>query len=224
MIILLPGFDSLDDFLKFGTDIDLEISRECRICGGRLWRNGYTTRICLSLKVCARIEVPRVLCRNCGRTSTCLFDFLVPHKQYEGAVQVEYVSQYLETDRTYREVAWSDVDGDNDDAEASVSRAFRAVEEACESAEAFLQQVQQELVENQTTVPELDAEVCKATKKRDKQKKMELLLLAIRLAKRFCACCLHSWVLIKRYISHGYLLRQLDFRLSAPRTLKHPLF
>lgn len=224
MIILLPGFDSLVEFLKFGTFSEFEIPKECRYCGGRLWRNGYATRICLSLKVCARIVVPRVMCRDCRRTGTCLFDFLVPYKWYEGAVQLEYVCQYLESESTYRDVAWSDVDGDNDDAEASVSRAFRAVEDACESAEIFLQQVQQELIENKESVPELDATVLKAARRREKQRKIVFLSLAIRLAQGFCGRCAHSWILIKRYMSNRYLLCQLGFRLSAPRALKQPLF
>lgn len=224
MIILLRGFSSLEEFLKFERIDEIEIPSECRECRGKLWRNGYTTRICLSLNVCARIVIPRVVCVDCRKTGTCLFDFLASYKRYEGAVRLEYVSQYLETGKTYRDVAWGEADGDNDDAEASVSRAYRAVEESCDSAEIFMQQVQQELIENQVEVPELDVEPVKATRKEKKQRQMFFLKLAMRLAKNFCGCLLHSWLQLRRYISTGYSLRQLGFWLSAPRTLKQPLF
>jgi hypothetical protein len=223
MIILLSGISSLVEFLKLER-IEPEIPKECRACGGRLWRNGSATRICLSFNICARIIVPRVVCVDCRKTGTCLFDFLAPHKRYEGAVRLEYVSQYLETEKTYRDVAWGDADGDNVDAEASVSRAFRAMEEACDSAEIFLQQVQQELVESGEKVPELDVEPIKATRAEKKQRQLVVLTLAMQLAKRFCGCCVHSWLLLRRHISAGYPLRQLGFRLSAPRTLKQRLF
>ncbi len=224
MIILLRGFSSLEEFLKFERIEEIEIPSECRECRGKFWRNGYTTRICLSFSVCARIVVPRVVCADCRKTGTCLFDFLMPYKRYEGAVRLEYVSQYLETGKTYRDVAWGDADGDNNDAEASVSRAYRAVEEACDSAEIFIQQLQQELIENGVKVPELDVEPIKATRTEKKQKQMYFLKLAMLLAKEFCGCCAHSWLLLWRYISEGYSLHQLGFQLSAPRTLKQPLF
>jgi len=223
MIILLLGISTLMEFLNLER-IELEIPKECRARGGRLWRNGYSTRICLSLNVCARIVVPRVVCVDCRKTGTCLFDFLAPYKQYEGAVRLEYASEYLETDKTYRDIAWGEADGDNEDAEASVSRVFRAVEEACDSAEIFIQQVQQELVESGVEVPELDVEPAKVTMKGKKQRQIVLLRLAMRLAKKFCGCCMHSWLLLRRYMSAGYPLCQLGFQLSAPRTLKQPLF
>jgi hypothetical protein len=146
------------------------------------------------------------------------------YKRYEGSVRLGYVSEYLETGKTYRDVAWGDADGDNNDAEASVSRAYRAVEEACDSAEIFMQQVQQELIENGVEVPELDVEPIKATSNEKKQRQMFFLKLAMRLAKNSCGCCVHSWLVLRRHISTGYSLRQLGFWLSAPRTLKQPLF
>src|SRR5271167_805014 len=142
------GIRSLLDFLILGDDLVIEIPKVCPACGGRLWRNGSYYRSCLSLDVCARILVPRVVCQDCGKSGTCLFEFLTPYKQYEGAVRVAYVDKYLEPDETYRDVAWCEEDGDREDAEASLSRAYRAVDEACASAELLLQQVQQECVDN----------------------------------------------------------------------------
>ncbi len=212
------------EFLTLGNELEIKIQRECFLCGGNLWRNGYSHRIVLSLNVCVRLVVPRVVCSGCRKTGTCLYDFLVPYKRYEAAVHAEYVKAYLTTEASYRDVAWSDLDGDNLDAEASLSRAFRAVGEACDSGEVFLQQVQQGLVEQQIEVPELDAEWVKPVQSGSKLQRLFFLFIAMLLAARFCSECRDSWLFVRRYISLGYSLKQLGFRLSAPQTLQQTLF
>lgn len=215
------------EFLTSEEKPEMEVPRECSECGGNLWRNGYSSRIACSLNVCARFLVPRVVCAECRRSSTCLYDFLLPYKRYEESVHSEYVKRYMTTDESYREVAWGDMDGDNVDAAASLSRVFRAVAEACTSAEMFLQHVQQELVQLRIAVPELDAEWVKPVQTGKKLEQLFFLFYAIVLAMTFCGGYTHRWSLLRRHISvrrsSGYSLRYLDFRLSAPQTLQHPL-
>ena len=215
------------EFLLSGEDLVIETPRVCPECEGRLWRNGSYYRSCMSLDVCARIVVPRVVCPECRKSGTCLFEFLSPYKRYEGAVSVLYVDRYLEPEETYRGVGWCEEDGDRGDAEASLSRAYRAVDEACASAELLLQQVQQECVENGTEIPELEGQVMQRQNRARTNKKAEQLSFlsdAIRLIKRVCSGWSHHWLNLRRNMSRGYTLKRLGFQMSGPQTLKHPLF
>jgi len=142
-------------------------------------------------------------------------------------VRVLYVERYLEPEATYSDVAWCEEDGDRDDAEASLSRAYRAVDEACASAELLLQQIQQECVEDGVEVPELEGQVMQQQNRartNNKAEQLGFLCDAIRLVKRVCSGWSHHWLNLRWHMSRGYTLRQLGFPMSGPQTLKHPLF
>lgn len=203
------------------------MQRICPECGGRLWKNGFYRRICLTLQFCVSLKIQRVLCKNCCKSGSCLYEFLIPYKQYEGSLQALYVDEFLNSNSTYREAAWCDEDGERNDAEASLSRAYRAVSDACESAELLLLQVQQICVESNVIIPEIENEVIPQQNRArtpNKARLLSLLMLLLQLIRRLDLRIKPAWLCLKKYMSRGYTLLRLGFQLSGPQSLKQALF
>lgn len=227
MIILQKGFESIEEYLSHTGEESGEIQRECPECGGRLWKNGSYRRVCLTLQFCVVLRIQRVICKNCGKSGSCLYEFLIPYKRYEGSIQALYVHQLFQSNSTYRNAAWCDEDGERNDAEASLSRAYRAVSDACDSAENLLQQIQQVCIEEGVVIPEIERKVTTQQKRArtlTKKRLLGFLVLVLQLLGRLGLKVKPSWVSVKKYMSRGYALPELGFRLSAPQTLKQALF
>lgn len=227
IVVLQTGISSLEQFLLQGQKSKVKIPSECQDCQGKLWKHGTYERTCRTLFVFVFVVIQRALCKECGKTVSCLYEFLTPYKQYDESVRSRYVEKYLEPGATYRDAAWGDEDGDRADAEASVSRAYRAVKEAGESAELMVQQIQQECVEAGMPIPEMEREETQQelyARTDRKARQLGLLILAMWLARLVSGECRPSWLMLKVYMSCGYTLCNLGFRLSGPQSLKQALF
>ena len=192
----------------------------CPSCSRRLWRHGTHSRRCRSLTVCAVLVVTRLLCSRCGKTFSLLPSFLEPRKRYERAVNEEYVSKVM-NDSTYREAAWSEDDGDNQDAAASLSRAFRAGERACQNATEHLLETQQVLldadVEPEQIHCEPDCSSSERARSQQKQKQLCALSQVFGLLQRWFAD--HEGAICAAYRS-----LDLGFPLPTPHAMQHALF
>jgi hypothetical protein len=80
---------------------------------GRLWRHGHYERF-LRSKSCELqpIQILRLRCSKCGKSQACLFDFMVPYRQYSAEALGELVWPYLSKKQmTYEEFEWASEDG-----------------------------------------------------------------------------------------------------------------
>lgn len=223
MIILVLGIKTLEEYLK---DINVvEVPDECNDCGRGLWRNGYYKRKVLSLREDSEeIWIPRLWCPDCRISFSCLFEFLIPYKQYILPVLWRYTEQILEG-KSLRETAWSEEDGDREDAEASVSRVYRAVDDACKLVDKAIQKMHEKLQKEGVKLEELRSRIEKfSVKSEEKQKKLNLLAYANRLYKRFWGDAETGLLLFWSRVSGRYGKSNLGYRLSAPQTLKQQPF
>lgn len=78
-----------------------------------MWRHGHYERFFRSYSCDLKpIEILRLRCSKCGKSQACLFDFMVPHRQYCAEELGERVWPYLsEKEMTYEEFEWASEDG-----------------------------------------------------------------------------------------------------------------
>jgi transposase-like protein len=217
-MIPVAAANTLTEYLTSQSNDPEEVS--CPSCNRRLWRHGTHSRKCRSLTVCAVLVVTRLLCSRCGKTFSLLPSFLEPRKRYERAVNEEYVSKVMKN-HTYREAAWSEEDGDNQDAAASLSRAFRAGERACQNATEHLLETQQVLldadVEPEQIHCEPDCSSSNRARSQVKQRQLRVLNQVFALLQRWFGDC--EGAICAAYRSLG-----LGFRLPTPHAMQHALF
>jgi hypothetical protein len=194
----------------------------CPLCSGRLWAHGSRVRTAENLKVCVLVEIVRKLCPRCNRTFSLIPDFLEAGKRFSKEVSEEYVTALVFDDATYRSVAWSDDDMEREDASASLSRVFRAVEEAANAASSLLMELHQKqlALDESTDDHEPDSKQCRATRMARAPGKARLLqvleVLFSMLAQTVGAN--------RRSICARYRRLVLDFRFPTPPAMKHKLF
>jgi len=80
---------------------------------GRLWRHDQYERFFRSYSCDLRpIQILRLRCSKCGKSQACLFDFMVPYRQYGAEELGELVWPYLSGKKiTYEEFEWDSKDG-----------------------------------------------------------------------------------------------------------------
>lgn len=194
----------------------------CPVCAGRLWAHGKRLRVAETLTVCVLIEIVRKLCPRCNRTFSLLPDFLEAGKRFAREVAEEYVIALFLEDGTYRDIAWSEVDGEREDASASLSRVCRAVAQATSEAPVLLLAMQQDLVLRGESFEEYECEfrpskVIRAARTSRKARLLEVLHVLLLILER-------TFGRSRQAICAGYRRLYLDFRLPTPHTMKHQLF
>ncbi len=220
MIILIPSANSLKEYLE--EEKKTPEPGFCPRCTGKLWRHGKRFRVGESLKLCSVLEIQRALCSPCRKTFSLLPRFLETGKRFERAVRENYVAEFESGEKTYREVAWSEEDADREDAAASVSRTFRAVQEAVEVATELTLEAQGQLIESQTelqkdlgTTDTTQAEArAKSACKRDLLKTLRYLFVLLN--QIFCNG--------SSPICHAYRALNLGFRLPTPHSMQQAPF
>jgi len=224
MIIPVFGVKSIEEYL---TDIFVvELPEKCFDCGRNLWRHGAYSRKALTLDGApVAVWIPRLWCPDCRVSISCLYEFLIPFKQYVLTVFWTYVNHVIEKSYSLREAAWSEEDGDREDAGASVSRAFRAMDEAGKWADQALRRMQEKLVEEGIKWDEMELHVkSPVARSADKQRRLDLLAYANALYKRFWGDASAGLLLFWSRTSSRYASSNLGYWLSAPQSLKHPPF
>src|ERR1700729_2726791 len=116
MIIQVEGAGSLAEYRVNPDSFVMDGLKECKRCQGALWRHGKYERKVKSQESELEVWVPRLKCRACRITYSCLFSFMVPFKRYEAAVLDLYVEGYIHEECTYRDAAWTAEDGERADA------------------------------------------------------------------------------------------------------------
>ncbi len=222
MIIFIPAAKTLVDFLDL--DETLEIPNSCPECENSLWRHGKRYRVCESLQMCVRLEIQRLLCNRCRKTFSLMPTFLEPGIRFERQVTEIYISEFSERESTYREVAWSESDGERNDASASVSRVFRSVSRAlthvAEDVLNFHQQTLKSLCShnhNPTITGEENSTTAPSVKSQSKQQQLKLLTLLLTQLRRLFGN-------EERAICFAYRSLCLGFPLPTPHCLQHALF
>ena len=220
MIIFVPGPNTLVDFLKL--DTVLEVPRDCPGCRRVLWRHGWRLRICESLQICARLEIPRLFCFGCNTTFSVFPPFLEPGSRFERSVSEQYLLGFAFSAGSYCELAWGDDDGDREDAAASVSRAFRAVSKAAIEAGRSLLALHQSLVQpgHSLDLNSLSTKVTAPVRQiKNEQKRLQISALVTLLS------------LLRQLfdddhtkICDAYRALRLGFRLPTPHTMQYALF
>lgn len=87
---------------------------ECRgVKAGCLWRHTWYERFFRNeFRELKPIRILRLRCSKCGKTQACLFDFLVPYRQYSPELLGEHIWPYLlDGLMTYEEFEWNSADG-----------------------------------------------------------------------------------------------------------------
>ncbi len=199
----------------------IEIPRSCPCCVGKLWKHGRFRRIAKDLTRQFLVEVLRLFCAACRVTFSLLPDFLDSKKMYTRDVREQYVQKFVFDGESYREVAWSDIDGEREDASASLSRVFRSIEECSEAASEMYLQLQESALED--GLVDHDVEIALQSRNevsaRSAQKRVninvlcEVFKLLVRIKERG-----------RLKISAGYRQRALVYRLPTPQRMKHLLF
>lgn len=192
----------------------------CPVCVRLLWSHGTRFRVCKSLELCAVLKIKRWLCPNCSKTFSLLPAFIEEYKRFERRVRESYVVAYCSEKLTYRELAWKD--SEQDDAEASLSRGFRAVGEAASESQEMLLAVQEHLVKAGVateSVPFVEESAPAETKEGAKQKPQQLSYL-----RRLFCLLRHFFGGSERAICAAYRSLCLGFRLPTPHTLQQALF
>jgi Domain of unknown function (DUF6431) len=218
MSIQVSSADTLIEHLKGETKV-VETAH-CPACERLLWSHGTRLRVCKSLQVCAVIEIKRGLCPNCNKTYSLLPVFIESQKRFERQVSERYVFQNSMEMRTYRELAWQD--SESDDAEASVSRSFRAVAEAAVKSKEMLLGLQEHLVERGAeleVVPVVDEQplAAQSCKSEDKGHRLSYL-------RRLFCLLKHYFGETERAICRAYRSLCHHNRLSTPHKLQQGLF
>src|SRR5262249_12518740 len=201
----------------------------CPQCGTELWRHGQFFRVAQNLVVCALIAIPRLFCKTCRGTFSLLHEFLAPHKRYVADVQATYVTSYMGSSASYRETAWAEHDGERQDAEASLSRAYRAVNEACELAVELVFEAQRRLVNSDIAVSEKLPEPVQypnslRSESHQKHRQLNQLSYLFRLLSHFATRKVEAESEKPAEICAAYRRLALEFRLSTPQSLKQALF
>jgi len=162
-------------------------------------------------------------------TFSILHDFLAPQKRYVADVQATYVTSYIRGETSYREVAWAEDDREREDAEASLSRSYRAVDEACRRALELLFRAQRGLVSSVTDLlcePTETGEERWGRRAKSQQKRDQLNLLSylFRLLSHVLEKKAEPEIDWSAGIFAKYRGLTLGFRLSTPQSLKQALF
>lgn len=192
----------------------------CPLCGRILQSHATRVRGCKSLEVCAILQIKRGLCPDCNKTFSLLPTFIEEYKRFERGVQEQYVSTYSSEKLTYRELAWKD--SEQDDAEASLSRGFRAVAEAATESKVMLLELQAQLMEMGVTcesVPVVEESTTPKGKESSNQKPQQLSYL-----RRLFCLLQHFFGDEKGAICCAYRSLCLGFRLPTPHKLQQALF
>lgn len=230
MIIPASGFLTLEEYRANSEKVILDTPRQCPKCKKNLWKHGSYQRTAKDLtgSSCV-VTVPRLICSGCSLTISCLFDFLVPFKRYVAGGLLRYIVTYAQQETTYRDVAWGEHDGSNTDAEASLSRAFRAVAEACKLSSELVQRVQRACLEagvDLMAAAQLPVRAANSDRAQsaEKAKGLELLSYAISLTSQLCPDVLQQFFWCRQEIFGAYHSGWQFLRLSAPQSLKQALF
>lgn len=149
-----------------------------------------------------------------------LQDFLVPYKRLAAAVQECLTIDYMQSDSVMRAVAWAD-EADEANASTSLSRVYRAVDEACDTAVEVMLEVQQSVIQAGVSLEKcVEAETVqpqKEGKTNGKQVRLKVLAAVFSELGKLCRGESES-------IRSAYRALMLVFRFPTPHRLKHALF
>ncbi len=217
-IISLTAPEALTEY--FESDIASNQPNSCPECNHKLWKHGKRVRVCETLQMCFRLEIPRFICASCRKTLSKLPDFLEAGKRFTRAVREKYLVEFYKNEITYRELAWED--DDREDASASVSRAFRAVENGLERIGEHVLALHEQTVETglafaSKTVSFQSPASTERTSNQLKVRKLELLRYLFNSLNRYFGSD-------ERAICGAYRSLCLGFRLPTPHWMQHTPF
>lgn len=145
-IIAVKQFEDLSAFEASGKEFVVPRPVRCPEGCDSVMRGhtGYERGVIDERGVKRMIFVKRFLCSStaCGKTVSCLFDFLIPYARFTIQAVAGYVEEYLGTETTYEELAWTK----EQTGLASKSSIWRWVHRLAERAERLSRAVQQEAV------------------------------------------------------------------------------
>jgi hypothetical protein len=194
-IIAVKQFEDLAAFEKSGKEFAVPRPSRCpKGCDSVMRRHtGYERGAFDERGVKRMIFVERFLCSStaCGKTVSCLFDFLIPYVQFTIQAVAGYVEEYLSTETTYEELAWTKEQAGL----ASKSSIWRWVHRLAERAEKLSRAVQQEAVLSNVDNAQIEPIVVtcpNSYKARKERKAIELSAGAacMALAERLLVCFL----------------------------------
>lgn len=220
MIIYIPAAKTLVDYIEL--DESLEGPDSCPECAHSLWKHGKRKRFCEGFQICARLEIQRLFCKGCRKTFSLMPTFLESGIRFERLVAESHVSTFTENESTYRAVAWSEIDDEQEDASASVSRVFRSVSRALERITENILSLHQQTPEalclhNPAFVGKESSTPSTFARSQSKQQQLKLLMLLLsQLRTRFCSD--------KRVICEAYRSLCLGYPLPTPHCLQQALF
>jgi hypothetical protein len=229
LILPVPGFSGVVDYLQRAEDYVIESPEACLACGGSLWSHGTYRRRVEGFSVCILLAVPRWICKVCRKSLSLLFDFVLPGKKFSAEVSATYVEEYAMNESSYRKAAWGEHDLDRDDAESSTARAFRAVSDACGSVDEMLMAVQQACTDaavNLIGEPFEEVQCPNSSNAKSEKKRIRLNRLSylFGMLSRFLHVPTVAMLEKNAAISAAYRKLFLGSRLSAPHSLKQALF
>jgi len=165
-------------------------------------------------------KIPRFICASCRKILSKLPEFLEAGKRFVRAVREKYLVEFYKNEITYRELAWED--DDREDASASVSRAFRAVESGLERIGEHVLALHEQTVEAglafaPKAVSFQRSASTEQTSNQLKVRRLELLRYLFNLLNRYFGSD-------ERAICGAYRSLCLGFRLPTPHWVQHALF
>jgi len=221
MILLISSANSLDEYIGMGEK--LELPRSCSQCDGQLWRHGKRSRFCKTLHMSVVVVIWRLICPTCRKTFSALPVFLEAYKRFVNAVRDGYTEAFGPGRSTYRQVAWSECEQEDerDDASASLSRVFRAVKEVAGKAKEAVLDLQERIVLEKDVLDAepLEDESPAEQRSRTAKKRQELKHLRLYFHLRQ-----HYFGQGEKTVVPVLEASSLGFRLSTPHSLKLTTF
>ncbi len=236
MIKIIPacGVNGLAEYVE-KRQVAIPRPEQCGNCRqkGSLWKHGCFERWAIEAEIEVLLKIQRFICKACGRTTSCLFEFLVPYRQFTVALIAQGVSNYASEQTTYR----SEAEGlskleSGDTPKPSHCQVYRWVRTVCDKVQNLLLQAQKTMVMTGRAVEleESKSNICpNAYNAKSSSKSASLNLLAE-------LNCMSKTIFGGAGLAalHAYLLQSVEalqavfagraFELVTPHRAKHLIF
>ena len=107
--ISLRNSSSVVEFFKHGGQVEIERPQQCFNAQCRLkepmWKNGSYARQVIYWGLCFVLQILRFRCRQCGKTASCPYGWLVPYCRFSAEVITAGIEAYASEETTYTGVS-----------------------------------------------------------------------------------------------------------------------
>ena len=107
--ISLKNSSSVVEFFKHGGQVEIERPQQCFNAQCRLkepmWKNGSYARQVIYWGLCFVLQILRFRCRQCGKTASCPYGWLVPYCRFSAEVITAGIEAYASEETTYTGVS-----------------------------------------------------------------------------------------------------------------------